>query len=75
MSSAKGRHAKVAKMGHLPGDIPRRDKIRMMEAAGPLEMPGWIVPSGATKSWRKEQRKRAKVVVKRRLDHEMREES
>jgi hypothetical protein len=73
MSSAKNRHAKVGKMGHKPGDISRSDKIRMMESSGPVQVAWWTVPAGAVKSWQKEQRARAKVRVKRRLDREMRE--
>lgn len=61
---AKHRHEKVAKMGQTPGDVYRGCKIAMMEGALPGE-------EGRSKSFRKDQRKRAKVKVKLRLDREM----
>lgn len=64
--------ATKTKMGMLPGDVPKRIKIRMMERNEQIISPmGHVTTFKAIKTWRRVIRDKAKVILKRRAKREL----
>ncbi len=69
MNNSRHEHKRI-KHGQLPGDVSKKIKIKMRETKGDVEVDyGFniqIIPSEATKSYRKELAKKGRAVLKER---------
>lgn len=64
--------ATKTKFGMLPGDVPKRIKIRMMERNEDYVSPmGHLETAKAIKTWRRVVRKKGKTKLKRRAEREL----